>query len=437
MSNRGKKRIFAALSLAFAAAAGSAEGAVADGRALSYAERPEAPPAACSMRLPLCIHGGPAPAAQAALDAFERAWATLTGALELPPPDVDPTTLAYDVFLVNADTLGGESAVTRIEARDVRSPIDRARSFTLVDSRVRAGCLLDALAARELARAILHRVSPATDEGSARAQTTYFSQLATPCATAFAHDAVQAFQSRPERAIPDASVGLAADGAALFWSRLDWAFGRFPGAIVLATWALSPTSTPLFATTWKNEPDGFDVLRKSFEGMLFTRSNLGDLLLDFGVARAFFGSADDGMHQPETRIYGDAGRVTVDWDIPWPSKPRRLAPRAPTYPSGASYVSIRRAGARPDARLRVEIVWEEHALFKWTLVKIDEQGRELGRVPIATSERATEAQITLTDLGRADRVLLVGVNVGDPAYQFDPDDAVWEPHGWLVTLAEE
>jgi hypothetical protein len=34
-------------------------------------------------------------------------------------------------------------------------------------------------------------------------------------------------------------------------------------------------------------------------------------------------------------------------------------------------------------------------------------------------------------------VLLVGVNAGDPAYAFDPDEAVWEPHGWLVTLASE
>jgi hypothetical protein len=108
-----------------------------------------------------------------------------------------------------------------------------------------------------------------------------------------------------------------------------------------------------------------------------------------------------------------------------------------TFPSGASYILVRRAGARPEARLRVEIDWEEHALFKWALVKIDASGRELGRVPIATKERATEAQITLADLGAADRILLVGVNVGDPAYQFDPDDAVWEPHGWLVTIAEE
>ncbi|CAN5899929.1 hypothetical protein BH11MYX4_BH11MYX4_46510 [soil metagenome] len=56
---------------------------------------------------------------------------------------------------------------------------------------------------------------------------------------------------------------------------------------------------------------------------------------------------------------------------------------------------------------------------------------------IPTRERATEAQMTLVDVDGVDRIMLVGVNVGDPAYRFDPDDEVWEPHGWLVTLAEE
>jgi hypothetical protein len=87
--------------------------------------------------------------------------------------------------------------------------------------------------------------------------------------------------------------------------------------------------------------------------------------------------------------------------------------------------------------LRVEIEWEEHALFRWAFVKLDASGRELGRVVIPTTERATEAHMTLVDLDGVDRILLVGVNVGDPAYAFDPDDEVWEPHGWLVTVAEE
>jgi hypothetical protein len=34
-------------------------------------------------------------------------------------------------------------------------------------------------------------------------------------------------------------------------------------------------------------------------------------------------------------------------------------------------------------------------------------------------------------------VLLVGTSLGDPARPLDPDDAPWEAHGWVLTLAAE
>ncbi|MBX3198987.1 MAG: hypothetical protein KF894_12720 [Labilithrix sp.] len=457
---------------------------VASGPYITYATRPLRSPElrACSSRVPICVHAsspGDGATATMTLDAFERAWQTLTGALAIPAPDVDPTTLAYDVFLVEPpraerdarargaidppaaeawlrERAGAELATTWLEARDVRSRVDRARGFTTVDRRVRAGCVLDELAATMVARASLLRAAPATEEGTARAQSTYLAQLASPCAVGLAVDATSAFQSRATRAFADPHAGevaataggaeipapaplsaLFAAGAAAFWARLDWAFGRKPGGIVAASWALHPTMTPVASPRWINEPDTFDVLRTTFKGALSTNGTVHDLWLDFGVARAFLGSADDGFHLPELRTLGDAARVPLDWDIPWPEAPRRLAAREPVHPTGASYLVIRRAGARPGARLRVEIAWEEHALFRWAFVKLDAGGRELGRVVIPTTERATEAQMTLVDLDGVDRVLLVGVNVGDPAYAFDPDDEVWEPHGWLVTVAEE
>ncbi len=431
---------------------------VAPGPYIRYVTRPTFTPdlRACSSHAPVCVHAASprdGAAVMATLDAFERTWATLTGALAIPAPDVDPITLAYDVFLVEPST---ELATTVLEARDVRSRVDRGRAFTTLDRRMRPGCLLDALAATQIARASLFRVAPATEEATARAQSAYLAQLAAPCAVALSADAVHTFQSRPERAFSDSRAGaeaavaggpevidrspvdrLFADGAATFWARLDWAFGRVPGGIVSASWALHPTMTPLGAVRWTNEPDTFDVLRKTFEGTLSTGGTVADLWLDFGVARAFLGSADDGFHLPELRTLGDAARVPLDWDIPWPAAPRRLGPRMPVFPTGASYLVVRRTGARPGARLRAEIEWEEHALFRWAFVKLDANGRELGRVAIPTTERATQAQMTLVDLDGVDRVMLVGVNVGDPAYAFDPDDEVWEPHGWLVTIAEE
>ncbi|AKU94502.1 hypothetical protein AKJ09_01166 [Labilithrix luteola] len=407
----------------------------------------------CSPRVPLCVRSErtvPGTTILAVLASAERAYSTLTGALDLPAPDVDPDTLAYDVFLAE-----GETARTTLAARDVRSNVDRARSFTVLDARVRPGCSLDATMARELARAALFRSAPATDRASAIAQATYLSHLVAPCGVALEADAVAEFQGHPDRAITDPNAGEVAPeiatwswppsrtselhmrGAALFWSRLDWAFGRNPGGIVRATWALAPSITPLNAPRWHDEPDVFDVLRFTFKNALSTGSTIADLMLDFAVARAFIGSSDDGFHQPEWRSVGEAGAVRLDWDIPWPHTPARFAPRAAPAPTGSSYLLIHRDGAPKGSRLRAEIEWEQHALFRWAFVKLDKDGRELGRNVIATSERATEAQMTLVDLDDADRVLVVGVNTGDPAFPFDPNDEVWEPHGWLVTLASE
>ncbi len=423
---------------------------------VGYAVRPDLgqETRACSMRVPVCVHASTRVPGRRVLDvvgAAERAWETLSGALGLGTPDVDPDDLAYHLYLVEG---AAERGVTRVTGRDVRSRIDRARAFTVLDANVRAGCLLDSLVAREIARAVLARVAPATADGIARAQTTYLAQLMVPCAAGLAADSAQVFQSRPERAICDArafETGTAPDdaraanhandafmeGAAVFWGRIDAAFGRAPASIVMASWALAPTMTDVGSKRWHDEPDAFDVLRVSFKNALSTGSTLDDLLLDSAIARAFMGSADDGLHQLPTRSLGDGARVPLDWDLPWPTAPKRVAPRAAVYPSGASYLMIHRGAAPAASRLRVEIAWEEHALFRWAFVKLDAQGRELGRVVIPTRERATEVQMTLVDLDNVDRILLVGVNAGDPSYRFDPDDEIWEPHAWLVTLASE
>jgi hypothetical protein len=381
---------------------------------IEYATRPTSKQHACSPRAPICVHdardGAP-------LAAFERAWATMTGPLAMPVPDVDPGTLHYDVFVAEGPSH------TRLEARDVRSRVDRGRAFTLLDRRLQPGCALDAEAAFAIARASLWRVAPATEEATANAQARYLASLAVPCATAFD----SGNQAHPEDTIEDSSA---------FWNRIDWAFGRQPGGIAVAAEALHPTMTPLANARWINEPDTFDVLRLTFKNALSTGSTVDDLWLDFGVARAFVGSSDDHVHIPELATIGDAGKVPLAWDIPWPDKPRRLTQRVPVMPTGATYLRVDTSKSQ-SKRLRAEIEWEQHALFRWAFVKVAADGHELGRVVIPEKERATEAMMTLVDLSGVDKVVLVGVNVGDPAYAFDPDDEVFEPHGYLVTVAAD
>ncbi len=410
---------------------------------------------ACSRRIPLCVHApvSAGAASLAALASLERAWDVLTGALRIPPPDVGVERGKFDVVL-ERDVPGGWE--TRPIERDARASFDRAFAEASLDVRHLPGCALDVAAFRALARASLFRVTPAATEGVARGQVAYLSGLAFPCGLALSGPEVEAFQARPDRAIADVRVGelspsaddagarpgdttsrLFADGAALAWSRLDWKHGRNPGDIVRATWMLAPTKRDPARQRLSNEPDAFDVLAALFKGPVATGRAVADALLDVAIARAFVGASDDGEHQPELRVLGDAAVLQPDWDLPWPSQARRIAPRTPVAPTGASYVVVRTAGAGPAARLRLEAAWEEHALFRWAVVKMDAAGREIGRIVVPTRERATEAQMTIVELAGVDRLLLVGMNAGDPAYPFDPDDEVWEPHGFLLSLAAE
>ncbi|WP_394833230.1 hypothetical protein LVJ94_42680 [Pendulispora rubella] len=371
---------------------------------------------ACSFRHPLCVHAKPTTPANTVLtvlDETERAWDGATGPLALPPPDPSPTTGAYDVYLVDG---ASQDASTVLDERDPIASFDRASAFTSLDAHL-TGCARTHAIARGLLRAITFRVSPNMDAGSAEAQTESLAHALSPCITPET-TARATFQAHPERALPDAwpefapTVGMTyAQGASLFYDWMDDGFGQQPGSIVRAIWALSPGKT-----------DTFEILRSSFKNALSSGSTLDDLLLGFAVGRVL----------PSAGI-----APRTDWQIDWPAKPRRLAPRDPTAPTGSAYVVVRRAGAPPGARLRVEAIWEEHAKMRWSVVKLDAGGREIARIPVASAERATETQGSIVDLDATDTLVVVGTNAGDFTPPFDPDDAVWEPHGWRLTLAAE
>ncbi len=387
--------------------------------------RPDAastPTRACSFTRPLCVRAAPGVPTNdvlSALTSAERAWETVTGALDLPPPDADPGTGAYDIYLVHRPAL---AARTVLSERDVRGTIDRGSAFTVVDARL-GGCSRDRAIARELLRAVLVRVSPAMDEGAARAQTSAMAELVAPCAGIDA----SLFQSHPERALvdtwPEASPEVGArfgDGAGVAYAWLDATFASEPGGVIRALWALSPSITPPGAFRWKNEPDTFEVLRASFKEAVSTGSTIDDLLREIAIMRA------------------RRGDTKVDWTIDWPTKPRRLSsPASGVAPTGTSIVAVHRAGATPGARLRIELEWETHAKMRWAVVKLDAAGHELGHLPIPTTDKATATQISLVDLDPVTTILVVGTNCGDASYSFDPDDAIWEPHGWLLTVASE
>jgi hypothetical protein len=245
-------------------------------------------------------------------------------------------------------------------------------------------------------------------------------------------DGIDVFQKMSERALVDGG-----NGSALFYWWLDDAFSRIPGGMVGALWEEAQTRTAAGADRWAGEPDGFDVLRKSFRGALATGSTIDDLFADFAVVRALMGPLADDAHLLESRTLGAAMAVQYDWDIHWPSSaPRKLASPRPVGPGGAAYIRIDRTGALPSSRLRIELEWENHARMKWFAVRLDANGHEKSRVPIGIHDRTTEGNLTLTQLDDTPYVLLVGMNSGDWV-PFDPEDKEWPAHGWTATLAQE
>jgi hypothetical protein len=372
---------------------------------------------ACSVRHDVCVHAPPGTAASgvlAALGATDEAWDALTGPLRLPAPGPDADG-RWHLYMVDDEPPRAAEPL----ARDAVARFDRTSSFGLV-TRLLGGCSQHLAVARAIARGALWRAAPATDEGSAVAESETVARLATPCAAPEEYEDAAVFQDEPERtivAVQPPGPGAFNRGASLFFEWLDRRFGTQPGSIVEGLWALAPTQTPARAGRWAASPTGFDVLRVSLAGVLGTDSDLDDVLLQFAIERA--------TTSPPSRLA---------WHVPWPAQARRFASPEPVAPTGASYVWIDHAGAPAGATLQLEATWEDYARMRWAVVKVDSAGRAMAVVPISTQRLATSAAITIESLDGVDHLIVVGADVGSTEHPFDPDQGWWEPHGWLLTI---
>jgi hypothetical protein len=303
-----------------------------------------------------------------------------------------------------------------VTGRDALWLHDRARVDLIVDSRL-SGCAGDFDAARALYEASALSASPAIDGATLVAETTALARLAVPCGVID----TGVFQQEPDRALADAHVAPRYDeGASVFFSWLDGAFGKEPGHVITSSWALAETKTTS-DFDYGGEPDVYDVVRESMKDAMFESSTLDDVLVELAALRAT--SIDSPVH--------------LDWDVPWPGAARTLASPEGIAPTGSGYVRIDTKGHKPGARFRMDAVWEQHGRLRWVVVKLDAKGHEIARVAATTPPKATEAHLSIVDVEDASALLVVVANVGDWTAPFDPDDDAWEPHGWLLTIAAE
>lgn len=395
----------------------------------SRVERPTATRPACSPERPVCVHAvGSADSAMTWLTALETAYERLVLGMGLPAPlgDFEGGSPALDLYLDSEP----DSPPLVVGRDDPAVDRDRASAFC------RAGIHADPdrTATQCLGEAIAWRLDAATAPHQRRAYATHLWWIVGE-PTGRDLEVVDTVQRHPERALLARDLGDGSEGSALFFELMEARLGRAgPGELATALIALGAHEPSPPGWRWHNEPDVMDVARETFGG---TPTRRAALFSDLAVARAFVGTRGDGRHVPALGWTGDAGRVRFEWSVPFSSLPRRLAPARPIEPTGSTYLWLDLDDVPKGARLAFVAEWEAPVPFKWTLVTVAADGRELGRVEVPFLERATRVERTLVDLEGARGVLIAGTNLGDlsPTYPFDPDFAPYEPHGYTVYLA--
>jgi hypothetical protein len=286
-----------------------------------------------------------------------------------------------------------------------------------------------------VAEAILLRLDASETPHLRRAvATSFWLSLGSPGAIDV--EELDDVQAHPERAIARRNVDRTSGGAALFFEYLEQsrAVGG-TGFLAAALFALSASQTAGASVSWNNEPDLFDVLRRTLGE---DRVRMAALLGEFAVNRAFLGTREDGAHLPTLAWLGDFGRVRFDWVMKYSSLPRRVVATRAIEPSGSIYLWLELDDLPLGAVLGFQATWEAPVAFKWSLVRVDKAGRELSRIDVPFQQRSSTIEARATNLEAAAALLIVGTNLGgiDLAHPFDPDLSPFEPQSCTVYLAK-
>jgi hypothetical protein len=396
-------------------------------------ERPRGAVRGCSFRAPVCVHRGPGvsdPSARAALAALEAAYARVVHALALPAPlpDRDGGGPELDLYL-----RGGPGASLEVEhAAIATTRFDQAPAFCVMSDDEPALFARDATLC--LGEAIAFRLDASATPHVRRAYATHLWWI-TGQPTSLDAQAVDDLQANPQLAVVARERTAYTEGAALLFEHLDSSRGSaHAGVLATALIAASTEKTAPGLWSWDNEPDVMDVLRHTAGG---DPRSIADLIADFAVGRAFVGDRDDGGRIVQLQWLADLARVRFDWVLPFSSLPRRVAPLFALEPTGSLYLWLELDRVEAGSNLGFRAEWEPPVAFRWTLVRVGSDGRELGRVHPAFQERATSVEQTLVNLEGAAGILVVGTNLGgvDLKHPFDPDVAPYEPHACTVTLS--
>ncbi len=238
-------------------------------------------------------------------------------------------------------------------------------------------------------------------------------------------------QSNPQSAILTRDNLAEAPAAALFFDYLDRELGNNSfAALPTGLISLSAQHTPPNAWRYSNQPDVADVIRATFDDNFPVWAHR---ILDFAFARAELGS----LASPTLAVLGELAQPRIDWDIKASSLPRRVAPALPLEPWGSVYVRVDLDVPTEKLQLGVKAEWEAPVAMIWQIAKLDETGKQIGRIDVAFEQRGSEIERSLVALEGTSSLLIVGTNLGgiDLVHPFDPDHEPFEPHSCTVYVA--
>lgn len=382
----------------------------------------EVPRRACSFSAPVCLHATNAVSDVSmahVLLAAEKFYRTIQ-VLHLPEPLPDAGLGGddrYDIYLIP----GADGPPTIPDFVFAGQTWDRASAFSILSPPIAPfGCDSEALVARALARASVYRIDAGIEDSSLAMTESYLADVVTDCSTTNIA-AVDVFQRFTEKTLGFHAPNEAS-GAFLFARYLDDTYGLgVPGGVLFGLLSVAGQHRHPMNLQFANEPDLFDVLRSN---MRLRGKPIDDLWLDFAIDRAFVGSRSDGGHLNDVDKYGDAGRVRFEWSIPLATLPRRLAPMRPIEALGTTYLWLDLKGAPEKLDLAFVADWEAGVLFHWSIIKVDAEGIEMGRIAVAGIRGSTHAERAILGIQGVSGLLIVGVNVGsiDRGHPFDPDE---------------
>lgn len=396
------------------------------GPEIRFFDRPIAALSVCALASPVCVHSSTARDLSGVLQTLASAYTRVVHVLDLPPPASD-------------GALGGGPELDWYLTPDVPALEIRMDSASLSHDTSSAFCASSesdvdlTTATRCVAGALSARLDAAETPALRQAYANHISWLVSDSDRL---DAVDLVQREPHRALLHRDRSNRSAGAALWLSFVERSLGvAAPGVLPTALFSLSRGTTEPGSVDWHNEPDSLDVIRRAFKE---DRQRYADFFGQFAASRAFIGDRNDGAHLPGLSWLGHAGRVRFDWQLRYSSLPRNLASPRALEPMAASYVWLELDSVPLGAQLAFRANWEGPVRFKWLVIAVDAEGREMSRWDIPFLERGTQVEKTLLNFEAAAGLIFVAMNLGgvDLLHPFDPDYEPWERHGYTLYITE-